>query len=578
MSLIDWWVVGVYLGLTLAVGLWLSRRARSGVEDFFVSGRTLPWWLAGTSMAATTFSVDTPLYVSALIARRGIAGNWEWWSFGFSHVLLICLFARMWRRAGVVTDVELTELRYGGRPAAVLRASRAFLFAVPINCISIGFVMLAMRKVVEVLGLFPEMPEWVPGDERLWAVVVLSIFVLIYAGVAGLWGVVATDFFQFFLALSGAILVAGFALSDIGGITEMKRQLAILGRSEALEMVPRPGSQSLPFSTFLAYLGIQWWAFRRSDGGGEFVQRLLASRSEADAERAAWLFVWLHYVIRAWPWILVGLAAIVVFPDLSDPDLGYPMLMMRYLPTGLLGLVVASFFAAFMSTVSTQINWGASYLVNDLYGRFIKPEASQEELVRWARLASVLITGLAAIAAFFADDIAALFRFMIAIGTGPGAVLILRWFWWRVNASTELASMLAGFAIAIASYLPIFGELEFGTRLAVTAFGSAAVWLPVLWFTRPEEEATLLSFYRRVRPGGPGWKHIRRSAGIEPDFGMTHALARTIAATLFLFGIMFSLGNALLFEMNTLAISLVVTIVGGSGLVILRRRVALGAS
>ena len=252
MSLIDWWVVGVYLGLTLAVGLWLSRRARSGVEDFFVSGRTLPWWLAGTSMAATTFSVDTPLYVSALIARRGIAGNWEWWSFGFSHVLLICLFARMWRRAGVVTDVELTELRYGGRPAAVLRASRAFLFAVPINCISIGFVMLAMRKVVEVLGLFPEMPEWVPGDERLWAVVVLSIFVLIYAGVAGLWGVVATDFFQFFLALSGAILVAGFALSDIGGIMELKRQLAILGRSEVLEMVPRPGSQSLPFSTFLA--------------------------------------------------------------------------------------------------------------------------------------------------------------------------------------------------------------------------------------------------------------------------------------------------------------------------------------
>lgn len=578
MSFIDWWVVGVYLGLTLAVGLWLSRRARSGVEDFFVSGRTLPWWLAGTSMAATTFSVDTPLYVSALIARRGIAGNWEWWSFGFSHVLLICLFARMWRRAGVVTDVELTELRYGGRPAAVLRASRAFLFAVPINCISIGFVMLAMRKVVEVLGLFPGMPEWVPGDERLWAVVVLSAFVLIYAGVAGLWGVVATDFFQFFLALLGAILVAGFALSDIGGITELKSQLAILGRTEVLEMVPRPGSQSLPFSTFLAYLGIQWWAFRRSDGGGEFVQRLLASRSEADAERAAWLFVWLHYVIRAWPWILVGLAAIVVFPDLADPDLGYPMLMMRYLPTGLLGLVVASFFAAFMSTVSTQINWGASYLVNDLYGRFIKPEASQEELMRWARLASVLITGLAAVAAFFADDIAALFRFMIAIGTGPGAVLILRWFWWRVNALTELASMLAGFAIALASYLPIFGELEFGTRLAVTAFGSAAVWLPVLWFTRPEEEATLLSFYRRVRPGGPGWKHIRRSAGIEPDFGMTHALARTIAATLFLFGIMFSLGNALLFEMNALAISLVVTIVGGSGLVILRRRMALGAS
>ncbi len=521
-------------------------------------------------MAATTFSVDTPLYVSALIARRGIAGNWEWWSFGLSHLLLIYLFARLWRRAEVVTDVELTELRYGGRPAAVLRATRAFLFAVPINCIAIGFVMLAMRKVVEALGLLPDLSGWMPGDERLWAVVALSVFVLAYAGVAGLWGVVATDFFQFFLALFGALLVAGFALAEIGGVAELKAQLAAAGRSDVLEMTPAPGSESLPFGTFLAYLGIQWWAFRRSDGGGEFVQRLLACRSEADAERAAWCFVWLHYVVRAWPWVLVGLVAVVVLPDLADPDLGYPMLMLRYLPAGLLGLVVASFFAAFMSTVSTQINWGASYVVNDLYARFVAPEASSARLVWVGRLASAVIVAFATTAAFFADDIGALFRFMIAIGTGPGAVLILRWFWWRVNAWAELAAMLAGFAIAVCSYLPAFGSMEFGTRLAVTAFGSAAVWLPVMWFTRAEQDATLLEFYRRVRPAGPGWRAIRARAGVEPDLPLGTALLRAAAATLLLFGTMFALGGAVLLEPRTAALAAAVAAVGGASLWALR--------
>ena len=563
--------MGGYLALTFGVGLWLSRRASGSVVDFFVGGRALPWWLAGTSMAATTFSVDTPLYVSALISRRGIAGNWEWWSFGLSHVLLIYLFARLWRRAEVVTDVELTELRYGGRPAAVLRATRAFLFAVPINCISIGFVMLAMRKVVEALGLLPDLPGWVPGDERLWAVVALSIFVLAYASLAGLWGVVATDFLQFFLALLGAVLVAAFALAEIGGVAELKLRLAEAGRSDVLEMTPPPGSESLPVGTFLAYLGIQWWAFRRSDGGGEFVQRLLACRSEADAERAAWCFVWLHYVIRAWPWVLVGLVAIVVLPDLADPDMGYPMLMLRYLPAGLLGLVTASFLAAFMSTVSTQINWGASYLVNDLYGRFINRDASSAQLVRLGRVASAFIVVAASVAAFFADDIGALFRFMIAIGTGPGAVLILRWFWWRVNAWAELASMLAGFAIALGSYLPAFGSMEFGTRLAMTALGAAAVWLPVMWVTRPESPATLTEFYRRVRPPGPGWRAIRARAGVEPDLPLGTALLRAGAGTLLLFGTMFALGAALLLEMRTATLAASLAAVGGIGLWTLRR-------
>ena len=569
MSAADWSVVAVYLMATLVIGLWLSRRASGGVVDFFVSGRSLPWWLAGTSMAATTFSVDTPLYVTGVVARRGIAGNWEWWSFGLAHVLMIYMFARLWRRAEVVTDAELTELRYGGRPAAILRGTRAFLFAVPINCIAIGYAMLAMRKVLEALGMFAAVPPWLPGDPRLWLVAALCVFVLVYAGLAGLWGVVATDFFQFTLALLGALLVAGFALADIGGVAELRDRLADAGRSDALRMVPRPGSTGLPYGTFLAYLGIQWWAFRRSDGGGEFVQRLSACRTETDAQRAAWLFAWLHYVVRAWPWVLVGLVTIVVLPDLADPELGYPLLMLRYLPTGLLGLVVASFFAAFMSTVSTQINWGASYLVNDLYGRFLAPDADDARLVNLGRLVSVLIVLAGGIAAFVAEDVGTVFRFMIAIGTGPGAVLILRWFWWRINAWAELAAMLAGFFIALATYLPFWGGLSFGEQLVMTAFGSAAVWVPVMLFTRPESEATLTGFYRRIRPGGAGWRPIQRAAGLPRGPSLRIAVARSLCAAALLFGAMFAIGGALLIEWQTARWAAMVALAGLAGLRVL---------
>ncbi len=572
MSGADWAVVAAYMVVTLAVGAWLSRRASGSLVDFFVSGRSLPWWLAGTSMAATTFSVDTPLYVTGLVSRRGIAGNWEWWAFAISHLMLIYVFARLWRRATVVTDVELTELRYGGNPAAVLRGTRAFLFAVPINCIAIGYVMLAMRKVIEALGLFSGLPGWLPGDARLWAVVFLCVFVLVYAGLAGLWGVVATDFFQFVLALGGAVLVAWFAVSDIGGLAELKRQLLAAGQADTLRVVPRPGSPDLPMGTFLAYLGIQWWAFRRSDGGGEFVQRLSACRDEREAERAAWLFNILHYVVRSWPWIIAALAAMVIFPNLADPEQGYPLLMLRYLPTGILGLVVASFVAAFMSTVSTQINWGASYIVNDLYARFVNPDASGQRMVTVGRLASVVIVAFAGIAAFYAQDIGAVFRFMIAIGTGPGAVLILRWFWSRVNAWAELSAMLAGFAIALLSYLPAWGGMGFGLRLAVTAGGSALVWLPVMFLTAPERDATLIAFYERVRPGGPGWNRIRAVAGIPPDTKLSDDLQRTLWAGLLLFGAMFAVGGALLLEWRMATIAALVAVLGGAGLWVSSRR------
>jgi Na+/proline symporter len=322
MTAIDWLVIAAYLVGTLFIGIWFSRRGAKSFAEFFIGGRALPWWLAGTSMAATTFSVDTPLYVTGLVARRGIAGNWEWWAFAITHVLMIYLFARLWRRSEVVTDIELTELRYGGAPAALLRGSRAFIFAVPINCIGMGYAMLAMRKVIEALGLWDAMAISLPGEPRIWIVVALSVFVLIYAGLAGLWGVVATDFIQFVLALVGALLVAFFALPDVGGISGMKAMLVERGLGDSLNFMPWSDVAQLSMTTFLAYIGIQWWAFRNTDGGGQFIQRFIASKTEADAQKAGWLFNVLHYAVRTWPWIIVALVAVILYPNLADPEIG----------------------------------------------------------------------------------------------------------------------------------------------------------------------------------------------------------------------------------------------------------------
>jgi Na+/proline symporter len=575
MQWIDWLVVVVYLGFTLCLGLYLGRKASGSLVDFFVSGRSLPWWLAGTSMAATTFSIDTPLYIAGVVGTRGIAGNWEWWSFAIAHVALIYIFSRLWRRSEVVTDAELTELRYGGRMAAVLRGTKAFLFAVPINCIGIGYAMLAMVKVVDALQLWQSL-GFEPGTAgKLWSVIGISLFVLLYAGVSGLWGVVATDFFQFFLALFGAIVVAIAAVASIGGIQALVSQAQGFTQQDALAFLPlHIGGETsmiqwsetagITASTFFAYVAIQWWAFRRSDGGGEFIQRMIAAKDEAEAEKAAWFFNILHYVVRTWPWILVALVAIAVYPDLEDRELGYPLLMLDFLPPVLLGLVVASLIAAFMSTVSTLINWGASYLTNDLYGRFIRPQATQAELVFAGRMASVLVTLLGAIAAFVAQDVATVFRLVIAIGTGPGIVLILRWFWWRINAAAELAAMVGGFVVGLStSVLPLLTVADFGLRLLLTSVITAVFWLLAMFLTPPESDAVLDNFYRRVRPAGPGWQRQRSRTGIVPAQDLGLDLQRTLAALLLLFGAMFGLGGFLLLQSLTGWFWLITAVIGG---------------
>ncbi|MEO1590922.1 MAG: sodium:solute symporter family protein [Cyanobacteria bacterium J06632_22] len=572
MLTIDWIIVVAYLIFTMVLGVYLSRKASGSLVDFFVSGRSLPWWLAGTSMAATTFSIDTPLYIAGVVGSRGLAGNWEWWSFGVAHVVMIYVFARLWRRSEIVTDAELTEIRYGGATAAWLRGIKAFLFAVPINCIGIGYAMLAMVKVVDALQLWQSL-GFDPGDGgKLWSVIGVSVLVLVYAGFSGLWGVVATDFFQFFLALFGAIVVAVAAVASVGGMHNLITEVQAVTDFDVLSIVPLTFDggigwstvAGIPASAFLAYVFLQWWAFRRSDGGGEFIQRLAAAKSEAEAEKSAWFFNILHYVIRTWPWVLVALAALVIFPDLEDRELGYPLLMLEFLPPVLLGIVVASLIAAFMSTVSTLINWGASYLTNDLYGRFMRPDATQAELVNAGRIASFLVTVLGAAAAFFATDVTTVFRLVIAIGTGPGLVLILRWFWWRINAAAELSSMVGGFIIGlVTSVFPLVKIPDFGLRLLVTAGITTVIWVVTMLLTPPESDETLDNFYRKVRPGGPGWARQQQRTGLRPMQNLALEGKRVVAALLVLFGSMFAVGGFLLLQSFTGWLSLIVAVLGG---------------
>jgi solute:Na+ symporter, SSS family len=577
MRTIDWVIVAGYMVVTLAIGLYLARRASGSMVDFFVGGRNLPWWLAGTSMAATTFSIDTPLYVAGVVGTRGIAGNWEWWAYGVAHVVMIYLFARLWRRAEVVTDNELTELRYGGNPAATLRAVKGFLFAVVIGSIGAGYAMLAMVKVVDALQVFPSLGLEVGANGKIWAIIAVSVLVLAYASAAGLWGVVATDFFQFFLALAGAIAVAVVAVAHVGGLGDVVRSAQLNTNFDALAFTPFTfggeggwiswsKTAGITASTFFAYVAVLWWAFRRSDGGGEFIQRLSAVRNEHDAEKAAWFFNVMHYVVRTWPWILVALVALALYPDLEDKELGYPMLMLDFLPAGVLGLVVASLLAAFMSTMSTLINWSASYMTNDLYARFIRPEATQKELVRAARISSVVVTAIAGFAAFQADSIATVYRLILAVGTGPGLVLILRWFWWRINAWAELSAMLAGFIVGFMTSIenPIYSLKidDFGIRLMVTAAITLAIWVPVMLLTKPESDEKLDAFYRRVRPGGPGWKRQRQRTGLDPAQDITKDLQRIGAGIMILYGLMFAVGGVLLYRWSSVVMMSIFALLG----------------
>ena len=559
MAPIDWIILIVYLAATLALGLWLARRNR-GEDDYFVAGRRLSGWLAGASMAATTFSIDTPLYVAGIVGTRGLAANWEWWGFGLAHVAMAVVFAPLWRRSGVLTDAAFTELRYGGPAAAWLRGIKAFLLALPVNCIGIGYAFLAMRKVVEALGIVSDQPIQAAGglSDTLVLLIIVAALVLAYTVAGGLWAVVITDFIQLLLALLGAGAVAWAAVHAAGGMQSLLDQLDALGRPELLSIVPwRWGSDGFDWiggagisvSTFLAYLTVQWWSFRRSDGGGEFIQRMLATKDEQQARLAGWVFLVVNYLLRSWLWVIVALAALVLLPDQADWELSYPTLAVQFLPPVVLGLVVVSLVAAFMSTVSTSVNWGASYLTHDLYQRFLRPNASQQELLLVGQLMSVLLLVLGVVTALISDSIGTVFRLVIAIGTGPGVVLVLRWFWWRINAAAELAAMLCGFVVGlVTSVVPLLQIADYGERLMVTTGFTAVVWITVMLLTPPESPAVLERFVLKVRPPGPGWSQWRRGLEASASESLSDVLARFLFSSGLLFGALLGSGAFLLHQ------------------------------
>ena len=560
MTAIDWLLLASYLVLTLVLGLWLARR-NSGEADYFVAGRRLNGWLAGASMAATTFSIDTPLYVAGLVGARGLAGNWEWWSFGLAHVAMAVVFAPLWRRSGVLTDAAFTELRYGGAAAAWLRGIKAFLLAVPVNCIGIGYAFLALRKVVEALGLVSGQPAALGLTDTVWLLMVVALLVMSYTVAGGLWAVVVTDLVQLVLALAGAVAVAAAALHAAGGMTALLEQLQALQRPELLSLVPWTWDDSgfrwlqgsgISIPMFTAYIAVQWWSFRRSDGGGEFIQRMLATRDEHQARLAGWVFLVVNYLLRSWLWIVVALAALVLLPAGADLELGYPTLAVQLLPPVALGLVVISLVAAFMSTVSTSVNWGASYLTHDLYQRFVRPSAGPRELLLVGQLTTVLLLVLGVITALISDSIGTVFRLVIAIGSGPGVVLVLRWFWWRVNAAAELSAMLCGFFVGVfTSVVPLVRIEDYGVRIAVITGLSAVVWLAVMLSTPPESDAVLERFVRTVRPPGPGWSHLRQRFGVMPMESLPAMLRRFVLACGVLFGGLLGTGGFLLHQQWT---------------------------
>ncbi|QNI59724.1 sodium:solute symporter family/ possibly glucose transporter [Synechococcus sp. BIOS-U3-1] len=572
MAPIDWTILIVYLAVTLALGLWLARRNR-GEDDYFVAGRRLSGWLAGASMAATTFSIDTPLYVAGIVGTRGLAANWEWWGFGLAHVAMAVVFAPLWRRSGVLTDAAFTELRYGGPTAAWLRGIKAFLLALPVNCIGIGYAFLAMRKVVEALGVVSDKPIQAAGglSDTLVLLIIVAALVLAYTVAGGLWAVVITDFVQLLLALLGAGAVAWAAVHAAGGMDSLLAQLDALGRPELLSIVPwRWGSDGFDWiggagisaSTFLAYLTVQWWSFRRSDGGGEFIQRMLATKDEQQARLAGWVFLVVNYLLRSWLWVIVALAAMVLLPDQADWELSYPTLAVQLLPPVVLGLVVVSLVAAFMSTVSTSVNWGASYLTHDLYQRFLRPNASQRELLLVGQLTSVLLLVLGVFTALISDSIGTVFRLVIAIGTGPGVVLVLRWFWWRINAAAELAAMLCGFVVGlVTSVVPLLQIADYGERLMITTGLTAVVWITVMLLTPPESPAVLERFVLKVRPPGPGWSRWRHALDATASESLSDLIARFLLSSGLLFGALLGSGAFLLHQQLLGWLGLVVAVV-----------------
>ncbi|MCK6561117.1 Na+:solute symporter [bacterium] len=592
---LDVTVIVAMLAAVFAIAAYYARHAGQNTEAFFLSGRNLPWYLAGTAMVATTFAADTPLAVTELVARNGIGGNWLWWNMAIGGMLTVFFFAKLWRRAGIMTDVEFVELRYSGKPAAVLRGFRALYLGLFMNAIVMGWVHKAMEKIFKVT---------IPGVDPFWLVVVTGGLIAIYAAASGLLGTARTDSFQFVFAMVGCIVLAVLVvrLPQVGGLSGMTAKLSpqVLGFFPHIGEVTvagiTGGALSLTAGAFLAYIGLQWWSswYPGADpgGGGYIAQRMMACRDERQSVFATLWFNIAHYTLRPWPWILVALAALIILPraenaealqaenpvfyeqavqvfrnpallqsgaaayqstefrafyekyeNTVDPGVLYPKLMLHYLPPGLLGLLIAVFLAAYMSTIASQISWGTSYLINDFYRRFIKRQASEKHYVLISRFGIALIVIISLVVTRLLTTISGAWEFIINASAGMGAVLILRWFWWRINAWSEIAAMIA--PLVIYPLARAWG-MQPPLTLYPVVLGTTITWLAVTFLSPPVKRDVLLKFYEKVHPGGRGWKPVAdQLPGVQSDSGFGRLFACWISGVALIYGVLFGLGNLL---------------------------------
>jgi len=578
---IDLTIVAAYVVLTFAIGLYFSRRASRSTEEFFVSGRSLPWWIVGTSMVATTFAADTPLAVSGLTAKGGIFNNWTWLWFGFSGVCGAFLFARLWNRTGVTTDAEFIELRYDGRSATVLRCYKAVWFGLFQNVLVIAWVMRAMAKIfVTVTGWDADSIVIALDEETILftidpeVAVILALFVLtvFYTILSGLWGVVATDVVQFCIAMAGSIYLAVAAWNKVGGLDKLEQKISEhnfeFETDQLFRIIPEAtfgDGGFTPFTQFLVLVFVIWWAHASIDGQGYIAQRLLAAKNERHAALAYLWFAIAHIALRPWPWIVVGLCGMAFFGTVDDPETYYPMVMRDVLPVGIFGVMFASFLAAFMSTVDTQLNWGASVLVTDVYKRFIRRSSSEKEYVLASRICIALLALAGAAASFLVTDISVAWMVVFAVTAGVGSVYITRWYWWRINAWSEITAFTTALVCTLffkwltdgfnwlapgitpeplCAGNPLFA---FPYSAALTVFISIPIWITVTLLTRPVSEPHLVRFYKKVRPGGRGWTRISRHvAGAEKDGPGVIVAAKIVLGITALYTVLIGIGKVIL--------------------------------
>ena len=556
LGAVDWAVILIYLLLNIAVGFYFRRKAGTGTGEFFVSGRDVAWWLAGTSMVATTFSVDTPLAVTGLVANNGIAGNWLWWNYVFSGMMTVFLFARLWRRSEVITDVELVELRYSGRPAAFLRGFRAIYFGVFMNSIIMGWINLAMAKVIlTTLGI--------EKKEAIFLCLPIMFIAMLYSSLSGLRGVLWASLFQFVLMMGMTILLGVFSVSAVGGLGALREKLATLdrvrvaegGSGSILSFFPSFDSPWLPFMAFFVFIAVNWWATwypgAEPGGGGYVAQRIFCAKDEKNSLWATMWFNVAHYALRPWPWILTALASVILYPELTDKEVGFIRMMTDHMPPALRGLMLASFLAAYMSTIATHLNWGASYFVNDLYRRFLSTQRSERHYVAISRLATLGLMMIAGGVSFYLESVADAWQLLINIGAGTGAVYLLRWYWWRINAWSEIAAMSTAAFVAILLQVK-FGlnpsdNRDFAHLILITVSVTTVVWIAVTFLTSPVPKEKLLEFYRRTRPTAAGWQPIAAMAPeIPPDREGWYNLKYWLLGCAMVYLSMFAIGKFLL--------------------------------